>query len=294
MTLLQELSDSTRTVNDAVVPVVVRIGRAGGRGCGVVVGPGQVLTNAHNIRGQETTVTFADGRTTRGTVSGADVDGDVAVISVDTGDTPALEWAPDAPDLGNVVFAVTLGPGGATRTTWGSVSATEQAFRGPRGRRISGSVEHTAPMSRGSSGSPVVDAQGRLVGINTNRLDQGFYLAVPADSALRGRVDQLAKGATPGSRHLGIAVAPPHVAKKLRRSVGLAEHDGLLIRGVEEDSPADAAGIREGDLIIRAGENDIVTMDDLYEALDEVGAGDTITLTILRGADELTKIAQIA
>ena len=154
------------------------------------------------------------------------------------------------------------------RVTFGVVSGVDREFRGPRGRRITGSVEHTAPLARGSSGGPLVDAEGRLLGINTHRLGDGFYLAIPADATLRERVDQLAAGQSPTRRRLGIAVAPSFVARRLRRAVGLPERDGLLVRGVDDGSPAAAGGVSTGDLIVSANGIDVGTADDLWAVLD--------------------------
>ncbi len=95
--------------------------------------------------------------------------------------------------IGMPVFAVT-GTDGGPRVTFGLVSAVARPFRGPRGRRIAGSIEHTAPMARGSSGSALVDATGHLVGLNTNRLEGGLYLALPTDAALRARVRRARRG----------------------------------------------------------------------------------------------------
>src|SRR5215211_5822930 len=107
MPVLAELSDSIGAAAERVGPSVVGLGRGWGRGSGVVVGDGLVLTNAHNLRDDEVTVTFADGRRETGTVSGADVDADVAVIAVDTGDAPAVEWADEAsPPIGTAVYAL--------------------------------------------------------------------------------------------------------------------------------------------------------------------------------------------
>lgn len=286
MGVLTELAEATRGVGDRVGPSVVRIGRRGGRGCGVIVGSGVVLTNAHNLRGPESTVTFADGRSEVGTVAGADPDRDLAILAVDTAELPALGWTDESGDTGDVVFTVARGAAGHERVTLGTVTATERAFRGPRGRRISGSLEHTAPLARGSSGSPVVDAEGRLLGLNTNRVGEGFYLALPADDELRRRVDQLTEGVEPTRHRLGVGLAPAHVARRLRRSVGLPERDGLLVRVVEDDGPAAEAGLQEGDLIVKAGDVDVVTADDLFDALDT--ESETLSLTVVRGAEELT------
>jgi serine protease Do len=86
---------------------------------------------------------------------------------------------------------------------------------------------------------------------------------------------------------LGVAVAPPAAASKLRAAVGLPEREGVLIRGVEADSPAGRAGLRSGDLIVAGGGQEIASVDDLYRTLDGVAEGDTLSLRIVRGADEL-------
>ncbi len=275
-----------RQAADRVGPSVVRVGRHGGRGGGLVIQPGAVVTNAHNLRGPEITVVFADGRREAGTVAGHDIDGDLAVVRVDTGDAPVAEWGGRV-DLGDTVFTVSRLNDGGVRVTSGAVSATGRTFRGPRGRRISGSLEHTAPLGRGSSGSPVVDGDGRVVGLNTNRLGEGFYLALPADEALRERLRALAAGEVPAPRRLGIGLAPVEVARKLRRSVGLPERDGLLVRLVEDGGPGATAGLRQGDLIVAAGGADVTSVDDLHDALDAVTAGGALALTVVRGTDEL-------
>jgi serine protease Do len=150
--------------------------------------------------------------------------------------------------------------------------------------RITGSLEHTAPLLPGSSGGPVLDAQGQLLGINTNRLGEGFYLAIPADEALRRRVDALARGESVRRPQLGITITPGHVARRLRRAVGLPDAEGLLVRDVAEDSPAARAGLASGDLIVAAGGQPVRTVDDLSGALQT--AGDTMELNVLRGTDE--------
>ena len=263
-------------------------GRTGGfgRGAGVVVGSGLVVTNAHNLRGSQVTVTFADGRQETGTVAGADIDGDLAVIQVPTGDIEPLEWAEAPAEVGTPVFAVGGSPFGP-RVTFGLVSAVGQAFRGPGGRLVGGSLEHTAPLHRGSSGGPVVDASGRLLGINTNRLGDGFYLALPAGQELRTRVDRLAQGDVPARRRLGVALVPSPAARHLRKAVGLPERDGVLVRVVEEGSPGESAGLREGDLLTTANGRDLRTPDDLFAALDALGDDEALALHVVRGVEDL-------
>jgi len=286
MAILDEIGASIRQLAEGAGPSVVGIGQRWGVGSGIVLGEGKVLTNAHNVRHDQVTVTFADGRAAEGSVAGHDIDGDLAVVSVDTSGAPALPWADGAPaEIGTPVFALSNPGGRGLRVTYGFVSGVERTFRGPRGRRIIGSLEHTAPLLPGSSGGPVLTAAGQLLGINTNRLGEGFYLAIPADEALRTRVDALARGESAQSPRLGIAIAPNHVARRLRRAVGLPEADGLLVRDVVEDSPAARAGVAQGDLIVAAAGQPIRTPDDLFDALRAAGGG-TIALTVVRGADE--------
>ncbi len=288
MTVLEELQQATERALDRAGPAVVRIGRGSGRGAGFVFEEGVVVTNAHNLRGSQTTVSFADGRSVTGDVAGVDADSDLAAITVEGAETAPLVWA-DAPATpGQTVFALALPAGGGTRITTGTVSALGRAFRGPRGRLIDNGLEHTAPLGRGSSGGPVVDADGHLLAINTHRLGDGFYLALPAGSELRTRLEGLARGESPSPLRLGVALIPSHAARKLRSAVGLPERDGLLVRGVEEGGPAAGAGVARGDLLVAAGDLPLVEVDDLARALDAVGEAGTVTLGVVRGVDELT------
>jgi serine protease Do len=286
MTVIEEIGAAVGAVAAAVDRSVVGIGR-NGRGSGVVVGDGQVLTNAHNLRGSEVTATFGDGRSTRGPVTGVDADGDLAIIAVDTGGASPIEWADgDALTIGSPVFGAAATPGGGLRVTFGLVSAVERAFRGPGGRRISGSIEHTAPLAPGSSGGPLLDAAGRMVGLDTNRIGEGFYLALPADASLRARIEALGRGESTQRVRLGVAVAPSHVARRLRRSVGLPDRPGVLVRGVEEESLAAAAGVEPGDLIVSAADRPIADADDLHDALGVLER--PFTLGLVRGTEERT------
>jgi serine protease Do len=286
MSLIEELQATIEQVAGSAGASVVGIGRHQ-RGSGIVVADGKVLTNAHNIRGDEVTVNFADGRSERGTLAGIDVDGDLAVINVATTGATPLGWgAGDALTVGTVVLGAAASQGGGTRVTFGTVSAVSRAFRGPGGRRIAGSVEHTAPLAAGSSGGALLDTDGRLVGLNTNRLGEGFYLALPADAALKERIDALSTGTSVERPRLGVSVAPSHVARRLRRSVGLPERDGLLVRGVEDGSPAAQAGIAEGDLIVSVAGKTVEDADAMVEAI--AAASTPYEVKIIRGTEERT------
>lgn len=286
---LTEIGQAVAEVAGKVGPSTVGIGNRWRGGSGVVVAEGRVLTSAHNLHGDEARIYFADGSEATGRVLGVDVDGDLAVLEVETGSTTALEWG-DGTSLapGTPVIALGNPSGNGARATVGFVSSAGRSFRGPHGRRLGGAVEHTAPLMPGSSGGPIVDADGRLLGINTLRLGGGFYLAIAADDALRSRVEALGRGEQPQRRRLGIGIAPGHVARHLRRAVGLPPRDGLLVRDVEEDSPASAVGIVEGDLIVAAGGKPIRDPDDLFDALAAAAPDAPLGVTLVRGTEERT------
>lgn len=281
--MLEQIEEAIAKVHAQVAGSVVGIGHAWGAGSGVVVADGAVLTNAHNVRGQQVEVTFADGRTVVADVAGADVDRDLAVLEVPTDGTVPLIASTTEPSIGRAVFAVSNPAGRGVRVSLGFVSGVQRSFRGPRGRRISGAVEHTAPLLPGSSGGPLVDASGGLIGLNTNRLGEGYYLAIPTGADLSALIEPLRRGDVPMPKRLGVGIAPAEVARKLRGAVGLDPVDGLLVRHVEEKSPGAAAGLAVGDLIVSAGDRAIASIDDLHELLSE--SGDSVELTIHRGAE---------
>jgi len=293
MAVLEELQESVARISAQVGPSVVGVVDGWSHGSGIVVGAGRILTNAHNIRGEAMTVAFADGRTAKAKVLGVDVDGDLAVLEADTDGLAALTWAADETvAVGQPVFALSNPGGRGLRVTFGLVSGTSRSFRGPRGRRISGSLEHTAPLLPGSSGGPVVNATGAVLGINTNRLGEGFYLAIPSGSGLQARVEALGRGETPSRPRLGVAVAPSEIARRMRRAVGLPERDGLLVRGVEDGGSADAAGLQEGDLIVAAGGRDVRALEDLQAVLD--GAKGELEIAFVRGTEERSVTVKLA
>jgi|SRR5829696_4748440 len=286
MSVIQELQQAVVGAAETVGPSVVGLGRGWGRGSGVVTSNGVVLTNAHVLRGEEVAVAFADGHTEHGRVAGVDADLDLAAIAVDTGDAPPVAWDPARPGavgIGEPVFALANPGGRGLRATFGMVSATGRSFRGPRGRRIGGSLEHSAPLPRGSSGGPLVSADHHLLGLNSIRIEGGLILALPADAAMKRRAEALATGSAAERPRLGIAIAPARAARRMRAAVGLPERDGLLVRGVESGSPADTAGLERGDLLVGVNGNPLSSVDELFDVLE---SGGELTLGVLRGTEE--------
>src|SRR3954452_10186686 len=205
MNWISTIQEAIAGAAERVGPSVVGLGRGWAHGSGVVIADGHVLTSAHSLRRDEVMVSFADGRRETATVAGVESDLDLAVLAVDTAAPPPVRWEPagdrataastaEAPGIGAPVIALANPGGRGLRATLGFVSSGERSFRGPRGRRIRGAIEHTAPLPRGSSGGPLVDPDGNLLGINSLRLDGGLILAVPAGAAVKERILGLARG----------------------------------------------------------------------------------------------------
>src|SRR5258706_7456924 len=147
MTILDEIQTSIRQHAEGAGSSVVGIGQRWGVGSGIVLAEGRVLTNAHNVRGDQVTVTFADGRTAEGSVAGQDIDGDLAVIEVDTGGAPALAWADGAGTaIGTPVFALSNPGRRGLRVTVRVVSGVDPGLPGPRGRPITRTLQRTAKL----------------------------------------------------------------------------------------------------------------------------------------------------
>ena len=294
MTALDEIQAGITRLADSAGRSVVGIGQRWGAGSGIVLGDGQVLTNAHNVRGRPGRGHLRrrahrrghGGRARHRRRPGRHLGRHRRRAGAAVGRRRRAS-------VGLPVFALANPGGRGPRVTFGFVSGIERTFRGPRGRRISGSLEHTAPLLPGSSGGPVLDAAGHLLGINTNRLGEGFYLAIPADAALRGRVEALARGESASTPRLGVSIAPGHVARRLRRAVGLPDLDGRADPRRHRGQPGRAGGPgrRRPD---RGGRRPAGrTVDDLLDAVQAARSG-SIELSVVRGAEERTVQVSLA
>ncbi len=292
--ILTEIGETVGSVAESAGRSVVGLGGHWGMGSGVVLEDGLVLTNAHNVSPERATVTFFDGRVEQATVMGIDVDADLALLEVDTGAAGPVAWQPEhvSPVIGAPVVGLANPGGRGLRATLGLVAAADRSFRGPRGRRVAGGFEHTALAPPGASGGPVVDLDGMLIGINTRRLGRGFYLAQAATGDMRDVVTALRSGDRPQPRRLGVGLAPVEVTRRLRRTMGLDEADGLLVRLVEEGSPADVAGVKEGDVLVSAGDQSTADVDDLHRVL--AAGGESLDLGLVRVNDRLIVTARFS
>ena len=246
-----------------------------------------MLTNAHNVHDDTVTVTFADGRTADAAIAGIDPDGDLAVLEAATLGTLPLSNRSERPTrIGTPVVALGSGVGMAApshlwvrelrrsiipRAPWtpgdgcGGAHGTPHAGLIRRTRR-----GHRRPAHRHQHQPP-----GTMASTSPS----------PPMPRLRDRVAALGRGEATEQRRLGVGLAPGHAARRLRRAVGLPERDGVLVRLVEDKTPAAAAGIAKGDLIVAINGQPIRDADDLLDALARRGPLD---IMLIRGIDERT------
>ncbi|MGH7666856.1 MAG: S1C family serine protease [Candidatus Dormibacteria bacterium] len=287
MGLAEELEAAAAAVRQRSLGAVVGIGSRWPSGSGLIYGEGLVVTSAHNVHGEATEVHFFGGARRPTTAAHLDRGGDLAVLEVPTEGLTALSWADGGPQLGTPVFAAANPGGRGMRLSFGVVSAEEREFRGPGGRPISGSFEHTAPLPHGSSGGPVLSLAGDLLGVNTKRLGEGLYAAITTNAQLRQQIDALAKGEPVSRAYLGVGLIPSEAARRLRAAVGLPERNGVLVQHLDEEGPAAGAGVRRGDLLTKANGLELARAADLHRALAAAKPGDQVQLELERGAEAM-------
>jgi S1-C subfamily serine protease len=281
MTLLTEIEAAVGDVAATCEQAVVGIGSRGRVASGFVAATGRVLTSAHHI-GEEATISFSDGSSSTGRVGSVDRDLGLAVVEVDEDGMEPLRWADESPRLGAAVISLARPGGHGLRASMGFVVAAERRIRGLRRRPVNGAFEHSGALPRGSAGGPVLNVAGELVGVNVLRVEGGLILALGGSA--RERIGRLVSGERTEPLSLGVAVAPPHVARRLQRALGLPEQSGVLVRAVEEGAPAERAGLQRGDLIVAAKGAEIETVEVLHEAVATTRG--PLALTVVRGSEE--------
>ena len=292
---LDAYSDAVIGAVEAVGPAVVSVyvggaaeaARAqGGAGSGVVVTPdGYLLTNEHVVqRVQEARVSLVDGRSVPAVVAGRDPATDLAVLRAQAGALPYAQLATGARlRPGQLVVAVGNPFGYESTVSAGVVSALGRSLRSRQGRLIEGIVQHTAALNPGNSGGPLVDARGRVAGINTAiiAVAQGIGFAIPAATAHWVLTEILTQGRVRRA-WLGVAARDRPLDLRLVRALSLAARGAVEILSREPEGPAADSDLRPGDLIV--GVNDVVVdgVDALHRELARVPPGTGLTLKVVR------------
>ncbi|MDQ3697877.1 MAG: trypsin-like peptidase domain-containing protein [Gemmatimonadota bacterium] len=272
-----------------VSPAVVSVSRSGGSGSGVIIRrDGVVLTNAHVVGNARTVqVGLADGRRLNGTVAGRDQTLDIAVVRIPITDAPVAPLGDsDRLEVGQAAIAIG-NPLGLERTvTTGVVSAVN---RSPRGIQLDGLIQTDAAISVGNSGGPLLDSNGRVIGINTAIIGgpgvAGLGFAVPINLAADITQQVLTDGRI---RRAFIGIQYGDIEPELAQQFGLPVREGIIVLQVSAGSPAGRAGIRPQDIITRMNDVPIARGGDLRRLLRDLSPGDTVTFAVRRPGGQTT------
>jgi S1-C subfamily serine protease len=300
--LLDSYSQAVIGVVDAVGPAVVGLTASGSAsdrsrasGSGVVVTPdGYVLTNQHVVANiGSTSVSFADGTTVDADLVGEDVATDLAVLRARASGLP---WATlgESNELrpGQLVIALGNPLGFQSTVSSGVVSAVGRSLRARDGRLIEGIVQHTAPLNPGSSGGPLLNSVGHVVGINTAiiAMAQGIGFSVPSNTA-HWVLSQLLQHGRVRRAALGVAARERAIDSRLARHLGLHPARAVEVMGYDADGPGAKSGLRRGDLIVAIAGHRVVSVDDLHRFLADWPIGAEVEIEVVRGKTRLSLTA---
>jgi S1-C subfamily serine protease len=294
--VLDAYSRAVVSVVDAVGPAVVSVtigrrsedGRIGaaGAGSGVIVAPdGYVLTNSHVVRGAgRLEATLTDGRTLRAHLVGEDPSTDLALIRLGASDMPTAVLGRSASlRVGQLVVAIGNPLGFQSTVSAGVVSALGRAFRSRTGRLIENVIQTDVALNPGSSGGPLVDSAGRVVGINTAIIAQaqGLSFAIPIDTASWVIGELLAHGRVRRA-WLGLVAHTRPLDRSQGRRLGIAGPQVVEVVSVEPGGPAARAGLVAGDWLVTLDGQATTTVDDLHRHLVATAIGVPVSVGVLR------------
>ena len=281
--MLQSFSNAVTELAESVSPSVVNVnaGRRGGTGI-VWSTDGLVVTAGHVLgRSMAPTVVMSDGKELEAKLVGRDPYTDTALLKVDaSGLTPVKVGSSDGIKVGQFVLALANAYGKKASATSGIITSRRRSMRGFWGIMIEDAVVSDAKLNPGYSGGPLVDASGNLLGMNVAYF-AGRGVAVSVDS-LKETVGKISKDGRVKKGFLGVVVEPVELPEELARSAEVGQEEGLLVRSVDAGSPARAAGVAMGDVILRLGDARATDEYELHKALSGEVVGKTLALRILR------------
>jgi S1-C subfamily serine protease len=253
-----------------------------GAGSGVVIAPdGFILTNSHVVRGAgRIEAGFADGRVLPAQIIGTDPHADLAVLRVPEGSLPSAELGDSARlRVGQLVVALGNPLGFQATVTSGVISALGRTLRAENGRLIDNVIQTDAPLNPGNSGGPLVDSRGAVIGINTAVIagSQGLCFAIPANTA-SWVAAQLMRDGRVRRAYLGLGAQTITLDRRIAVHYHLGVPTAVRVTEVQPGTAADRAGLRAGDVVIRAGTREVRTLDDLLLALGHHTPGEPIEI----------------
>jgi S1-C subfamily serine protease len=259
---------------------------------GVVWQPGIVATANHTLaRDEDISITLPDGGTAAATLVGRDSSTDLAVLRIESAAPPLERSDPDHLQVGRLVLAVGR-PGTQVTASLGIVSATGGEWRTWYGGRIDRFVRLDLSVYDGFSGGPLVESDGRVLGINTSGLSRALALTIPAVTVDRV-VSQLVQRGYIGRGYLGLAVQPVRLPDSMRQALGNEGTVGLVVINLESGGPADRAGLLLGDLIVAVNGRQVSDPADILEFLGPESVGTSVSLRIVRAGAAQTLAVKV-
>jgi S1-C subfamily serine protease len=289
------------TVAESLGPAVVNIRtangesgrRSGGSGSGFLFTPdGFLLTNHHVVgRSSRLCIRLKDGREVSGRVVGADPWTDVAVVQADASGLPhAVLGASGGLRVGQLVVAIGSPYGFDATVTAGVISALGRTLRSITGHLVDNVIQTDAALNPGNSGGPLLDSQGRVIGINTAIIPsaQGICFAIPIDMAKR-IVPQLMQYGRVIRGYLGMHGRDVPLPRHEARRWNLDQENAVEVVALESGGPADQAGLTEGDRILALADQPMTSVDALLKRLEEIPVGIPAEVVVLRGDRRLER-----
>ena len=284
-------SETVIRVVDSIGPAVIGVRRTSrarddGAGSGVIVSPdGYALTNNHVVRGAgRVEGVLHDGSVVAAEVVGTDPDTDLALLRLHgRGHQPAHLGDSDVLKVGELSIAIGNPLGLQATVTVGVISALRRTLRGESGRLIEDVIQTDAALNPGNSGGALVDANGAVVGINTAIIGgaQGICFAVPSNTA-KSVIPDLMRNGRVARGWFGIGGQTQELSRALVRRLGLDVESGVLVVAVSNGGPADAAGLRVGDVVLRLDGHPTPTVDAIHSLLSRERIGRRVALEVLR------------
>jgi len=265
--------------------------RGGGQGSGVLYAPdGYLLTNSHVVAGAEKLeASLPDGRSFAASLVGDDPATDIAVLRLSANSLPHARFGSSAKlRVGQLVVAIGNPLGYQATVTAGIVSALGRSLRAQSGRLIESVIQTDAPLNPGNSGGPLVDANGRVVGINTAMAGwaQGICFAIGIDTASDVAQQLMRNGRVRRSR-LKLAGQTITLDRRVQRALDRASAGAVLVFDADANGPAANAGLMKGDVLLEFAGEPVTGVDALHRLLTAERAGKHVPVWILRASKTL-------
>ena len=280
--VLQNLSNDLAATVETASRSIVRVeGRRRMAASGIVLAEDGLIVTAHHVveRDENIRIGLPNGEKVTATLVGRDPTTDIAVLRVESGGLTPANWLTDGAKVGHLVLAIGR-PDDDVQATLGIVSAVGEAWRTSAGGTIDSYLQTDVVMYPGFSGGALVSAGGQILGMNSSALARGVSLTLPA-ATIQRVAQTLQQHGRVRRGFLGVSAQPVRLPANIAGAVG--QESGLLIAGVESNSPAEQGGLLLGDTLIALDGQPVRHMDDLLAALSGDRVGKAVTARIVRG-----------